>query len=158
MSIIPFGVKPSAKPPQSAAIFPIAEIKKLCKPPILRFCLDGQDFTASQLKDKVRAFDVYERSNAIGDAIGHRHESSMRLYCVPGKSPRLYAACYQNAALVYDTLSEAELKQVIEELGLDAAKLREKISALPKALNVFVGDEAGTETGDLTGDTNDIVE
>ena len=155
----PFGVKRSAKPLATSRKFSVEQIRTLCKTPILKFCLAKKNFKASDLMAAVRAFDVYEKSNAIGDVIGHGYgDESMGLFCVPGLSPRHYEACYENAALVYDTLSEVELKQVIEELGLDAAKLREKISALPKALNVFVGDEAGTETCDLTGDTNDIVE
>ena len=103
------------------------------------------------------AFAVYQRSNAIGDALGHSHKGSMGLYSVPYKSPRLYAACQQNAGLVYDELSEAELEQVLEELDLDEEELLEQISSLPITLDVFDAD-AGTETCDLTSNTNDIVE
>ena len=61
-----FGIKKSTKPPASVTKFSLAEIKRLCSTPIMRRCLAGQDFTASDLKDEVMAFAVYRRSNAIG--------------------------------------------------------------------------------------------
>ena len=153
----PFGVKRSTKPPASATKFSLAEIINLCLIPILEHCFAGKDFTAANLKTVVRAFDVYQRSNAIGDALGHSHKGSMGLYCVPDKSPRLYEACYENAALVYDAMSDFDLEQVTETLGFDADELREKIGALPKSSSNLDLDEC-VETGDLMSDLNDDLE
>ena len=154
----PFGVKRSAKPLATSRKFSVEQIRTLCKTPILKFCLAKKNFKASDLMAAVRAFDVYEKSNAIGDVIGHGYgDESMGLFCVPGLSPRHYEACYENAALVYDSLSDSELEQVMTELDLVEDALREKIGALRKLPNNLDHDES-VETGDLMSDLNDDLE
>lgn len=138
----PFEVQRSEKPKPYTARFSVADIKRLCAAPIFSFCRSGIEFTASDLRSRIGEFRVYQRSNAIGDALGHAHKGSFGLHHVGGKTPRTFLPSYENAALVYNSFSDQELEDIASELDMDRQELRNEISKLPK---LALPSEAGGE-------------
>lgn len=152
-----FTVKPADKTPVSKRKFSLEQIKSHCALPILKRCFRGQDFTASDLKDEVSAFADYKRSNSIGDALGHAHKNSLKLYCSADKTPRHFLACYENAALVFNAMLDSERELACEEFDLDEGGLFNKISLLPKVQDDS-GDVSELHTDHLTRDVTRLAE
>jgi len=112
--------------------FTMPQIIELALPFCIRKFLDGAPITARGLMEVVPEFGVYKKPNSIGDALGPNHNLGLGLYFHKTAKCREYTACFENAAICFDAMSQQNRNAFAIECEQTIDELIASIESLPK--------------------------